>query len=295
MGMAAQAVVLIGALALAYEWASLRTRWSRWRGAAFMAGCALLVLGFATATHTVTGHMRQHLLIAMIAPIGLVLGAPVTLLLRTLPVGAARALTRLLRTRYARFVAHPVTALALTLGGLPLLWSPTAGHHPLVQLHFVLAGVLFAWVIAGPDPAPHRPSVRTRLIVLGVAIAAHATFSQVLYAGGDPDRQAGATLMYYGGDLAEILLAFAVVQSRPGRREPWPARDSDWPGRVRPPGIRATWSSWMRSRSSRCGAGWLGWRRGSGRPSWPPSRTPIPATSPPTSPAAPPSATGSSG
>jgi putative membrane protein len=216
--MAAQAVVLIGALALGYEWASLHTRWNRWRGAAFMAGSALLVLGFATGAHTFTGHMRQHLLIAMVAPIGLVLGAPVTLLLRTLPVGAARVVTRLLRTPYARFVAHPVTTLALTLGGLPLLWSGTAGHHPLLQAHFVLAGTLFAWVIAGVDPAPHRPRVRTRLIVLGVAIAAHATFSQLLYATGDAERQAGATLMYYGGDLAELLLAFAVVQSRPGGR-----------------------------------------------------------------------------
>ena len=32
------------------------------------------------------------------------------------------------------------------------------------------------------------------------------------------DRQAGATLMYYGGDLAELLLAFAVVQSRASAR-----------------------------------------------------------------------------
>jgi putative membrane protein len=93
------------------------------------------------------------------------------------------------------------------------------------MIHFVLSGGLFAWVVAGPDPAPHRPSVPMRLVVLGVAIAAHATLSQLLYAGvwvqipsGVADRQAGATIMYYGGDVAELLLAFAMVQSRTTRK-----------------------------------------------------------------------------
>ena len=122
--------------------------------------------------------------------------------------------TRLLRTRVVRVVTHPGVALVLTVGSLPLLWSASVLHHPALQLHFVVSGCLFTWVIAGADPAPHRASVRTRLVVLGLAIAAHATMSQLLYATGDADRQAGATVMYYGGDVAELLLAFAVIQSR---------------------------------------------------------------------------------
>jgi putative membrane protein len=220
--------------ALAYEWLSLRVPdWSRWRAAAFAGGAAVLATGLALPAHDFTGHALQHLLVAMVAPLGLVLGAPVTLLLRTLPVGAARRLTRVLRSRPARVGAHPVTALLLTTGGLAVLHL-TALYarsltdpvlHQAVTIHFVLSGYLFAWVIAGADPAPHRPSAAARLVLLGVAIAVHATLSQLLYAGvlvqvpaTTADRQAGATLMYYGGDVAELLLALAVVQSRGATR-----------------------------------------------------------------------------
>jgi putative membrane protein len=237
--------LLVVLIALAYEVLSLR--FSPWRGAAFMAGCTALLIGLAMPVAGFADHMTQHVLIGMVAPLGLVLGAPVTLLLRVLPVRAARRLTRILRSRPARILTHPVTALTLTVGGLAALYlTPLyaqAGHHPLVHLHVVLSGFLFAWVVAGADPAPHRPSVTVRLVVLGVAIAAHATLSQLLYAGAYvqipatvADRQAGATIMYYAGDLAELLLAFAVVQSRAtGRRvaaAAWPGRVTGWPGRV---------------------------------------------------------------
>ncbi|HEY0700834.1 MAG TPA: cytochrome c oxidase assembly protein, partial [Micromonospora sp.] len=55
--------------------------------------------------------------------------------------------------------------------------------HHVVHAHFLAAGYLFCWVIAGPDPSPHRASVPVRLVVLGVAVTAHATLSQLLYAG----------------------------------------------------------------------------------------------------------------
>ncbi|GAA3953601.1 cytochrome c oxidase assembly protein [Actinoplanes auranticolor] len=227
--------VLVALIALGYEWRSLRVAgWSPWRGVAFQTGAAVLIVGLALPVHDFTGHASQHLLVAMVAPLGLVLGAPVTLLLRTLPVRTARRLTRLLRSRPARALAHPVTALVLTTGGLVALYlTPLYARmltdpalHQVVTIHFVLSGFLFAWVVAGADPAPHRPSVPARLVLLGVAIAAHATLSQLLYAGAyvqvpatAADRQAGADLMYYGGDVAELLLAFAVVQSRAATRK----------------------------------------------------------------------------
>lgn len=95
------------------------------------------------------------------------------------------------------------------------------------HLHFFLAGYLFASSIAGPDPAPHRPSVPARLVVLGVAVAGHAVLAQLVYAGVLPhvqapahDLRAGADLMYYAGDIAELLLALAMVSTwRPHPRE----------------------------------------------------------------------------
>ncbi|MEV4639913.1 cytochrome c oxidase assembly protein [Actinoplanes sp. NPDC049548] len=222
-------VLAVLAAALGYEWLSLRARvWNPWRGAAFTAGCAVALAGLGMHAHGAAGHMGQHLLVGMVAPLGIVLGAPVTLLLRTLPVTAGRRLTRVLRTAPVRFLISPVVALVLSAGSLVLLHlTPLLAYamsdpflHSALLVHFLLAGCLFAWVIAGPDPAPHRATVRTRLVVLAVAVAVHATLAQLMYAGTlvrtpgtDADRQTAATLMYYGGDLAELLLAFGVFQS----------------------------------------------------------------------------------
>lgn len=61
---------------------------------------------------------------------------------------------------------------------------------------------------------------------LGVAIAAHAVISQLMYGGFWVDVHApihqvrtGAEIMYYGGDIAELLLAAALVATwRPEHR-----------------------------------------------------------------------------
>ncbi|MFF8478888.1 cytochrome c oxidase assembly protein [Streptomyces sp. NPDC015414] len=205
--------------------------WSRWRTGWFL--CGNFLLGGALlppvapfAYEDFRGHMAQHMLIGMYAPLALVLAAPITLLLRTLPAARGRQLTTVLHSPPARVIAHPAVALALSTGSLALLYftplynatmdSPVA--HWLLHAHFLLSGCLFAYVIAGPDPAPSRPTVRARLVYLGVAIAAHAVISQMMYGGfwvdihtPIPQVQAGAEIMYYGGDIAELLLAAALV------------------------------------------------------------------------------------
>jgi putative membrane protein len=201
-------------------------RWSRWRGAAFLGGLCVLVVALGLPGHGFRAHMARHLLLGMVAPVGLVLGAPVTLLLRTLPRDRARALTRVLHGPPLRVLAHPVTALLLNPGGLvalyltPLYAATTTRPwlNAAVHAHVLASGYLFAWVIAGPDPAPRRPGVPTRLFVLGAAVAAHATVAQLIYAGApavlpvdEADRRAAGDLMYYGGDLAELLLAMALL------------------------------------------------------------------------------------
>ncbi|MDQ0717260.1 putative membrane protein [Streptomyces luteogriseus] len=213
--------------------------WSRWRTGCFLGG--ILLLGVALlppvapfAHEDFRGHMVQHLIIGMYAPLALVLAAPVTLLLRTLPASRGRRLTAVLHSPPARVIAHPAIALALSTGGLAVLYftplynaiTADPAAHWLLHAHFLLSGCLFAHVIAGPDPAPARPGVRARLVYLGVAIAAHAVISQLMYGGFWADIhapidqvQGGAEIMYYGGDLAELLLAAASVATwRPERR-----------------------------------------------------------------------------
>ena len=212
--------------------------WSHGRTISFLTGCALLLLAVVPALSPfpegdLRGHMHQHLLLAMYAPLGLVLGAPITLLLRTVRASHGRRLTRAFRWPLIQFVTHPIAAVILNLGGLAALYlTPlyvaTAGNpalHHLVHVHFLAAGCLFAWVIAGPDPAPHRPSVPTRLVVLGVAILGHAILAQLMYAGALVSIPASAQelrgagdLMYYGGDIAELLLAMAMLSTWRPRR-----------------------------------------------------------------------------
>ncbi|MFJ9721614.1 cytochrome c oxidase assembly protein [Streptomyces sp. NPDC101209] len=215
--------------------------WSRRRTTAFLTGTALLGLALLPplarlAHEDFRGHMAQHMLIGVYAPLALVLAAPVTLLLRTLPTARARQLSAVLHSPPVRVLAHPAVPLALSTGSLAVLYftplynttthSPTA--HWLLHAHFLLSGCLFAYVIAGPDPAPSRPGVRARLVWLGVAITAHSGVSQMMYGGfwvdiraPVPQVQAGAEIMYYGGDIAELLLAAALVATwRPEPRRP---------------------------------------------------------------------------
>ncbi|GAA2340559.1 cytochrome c oxidase assembly protein [Streptomyces cuspidosporus] len=215
--------------------------WAGRRTASFLAGCALLAVALlpplAPFAHgDFRGHMAQHLLIGMYAPLALVLGAPVTLLLRTLPAHRARRAAGLLRTRPLRLLAHPATALALSTGGLVVLYCTplydATAHRPLahglLHAHFLFSGYLFAWAVAGPDPGPTRPGVPARLVFLGVAVALHATLAQLMYGGfliavhaPIPQVRGAAQLMYYGGDIAELLLAAALVATwRPARRRP---------------------------------------------------------------------------
>jgi putative membrane protein len=207
--------------------------WSGWRAAGFIFGLVLVGVAVSPALHALgqqdpRGHMIQHLLLGMFAPLALVLAAPVTLLLGELPVACRGTVRRLLRSRVLHGLAHPATAAVLDMGGLYLLYltplygvSTTNGlAHHVVNLHFLLAGCLFTWSIAGPDPAPRRPGITVRALVLVAAGAAHAYLAKLLYArapelppGSSYDLgqvQAAAQLMYYSGDLAELALAVAL-------------------------------------------------------------------------------------
>ena len=245
---------LVAAATLAYLVMARRQRassrgWSGWRTGAWLAGSAVLALG-TLSTHLpfamggVRQHMVEHLAIGMLAPIGLVLGAPLSLLLRSVPAAWARRVALALHAGPLRVIAHPVTALALNVGGTAALYfTPlyaTVEAHPalhgLVHAHLLAAGCLYCWVVAGPDPAPHRPGVPARLVVLGVAIALHSALAQLLYAGvgvavpGPAHELRGAAeLMYYGGDVSELLLAFALVTTwQPVRRPRRPRAVTSW-------------------------------------------------------------------
>ncbi|MFG3438250.1 cytochrome c oxidase assembly protein [Nonomuraea sp. NPDC047897] len=208
-------------------------RWSPWRTASWLAGCVLTGVALSPLVPPGdVGHMVRHLLLGMFAPLGLIMAAPVTLLLRVAPRRLARRLTRLLRTRVVHVLTHPVTAALISVGALyvvtltPLYAASMANPrlHHLVDHTYLATGCLFTWAVAGPDPAPHRPGVPTRVAVLIGAAAAHGWLAKHLYAT-LPGFQQAAQVMYYGGDVAALLLAvalFAAWYRRAGRRRPAP-------------------------------------------------------------------------
>ncbi|GGT39657.1 cytochrome c oxidase assembly protein [Nonomuraea spiralis] len=227
---AAPALVVL----ITYAVLATRTAWSRWRTASFVGGGALLTVALtdpvaSLATTDLRGQTLQHLLIGMLAPLALVMGAPVTLLLRSLPVAYARRVTRALRGTAVHLLANPWTALALSAGGTAALYcTPLYGFVPvpLAHAYVLLTGYLFAWVVAGPDPAPRRPPMPVRVAVLAVAAAAHAGLSQLMYAARtDPPVPAGqlrgaVEIMCYGGDVCGLLLALALAVTWRLRRDP---------------------------------------------------------------------------
>ncbi|WP_460775383.1 cytochrome c oxidase assembly protein [Microbacterium sp. GXF7504] len=219
--------------AVAYVWAVLGTRrrgrpWPWHRTACWLLGLGAAASGFvgplADAAHgDFVAHMGAHLLVGMLAPLLLVLAAPVTLALRALDVVPARRLSRILRSGPATFLTHPVVAAALSVGGLWLVYTtPLHGWmredpllHLVVMLHLLLAGLLFTAAIAPVDPSPHRASFPVRAGVFVAAVAAHGILAKSLYAAppsGVPvaDGMAGARLMFSGGDVIELALAVVL-------------------------------------------------------------------------------------
>lgn len=240
-GASALWLLVLVSLGVGYVLAVRRVRrrgrtWSALRTAAFLAGLLLVALGVAgplaeSGARDLRWHMGQHLLVGMVAPIGLVLGAPLTLILRASSPAIARPIARLLRTPLVHGLTHPALAVVSNVGGMMVLYATplyaamqrSALLHQLVHLHFVVAGCLFTWVIAGPDFAARRPTHRVRLGVLFASMALHGTFAKLMYARGWPagtshgldELREAAQWMYYGGDLAECLLAAALLASWP--------------------------------------------------------------------------------
>ena len=176
--------------------------WPVGRTIAFACGVALI--DFATsgglgvyALFSFEYHMLAHMVLGMLAPIGLVLGAPITLALRTLPQGRTPeergvrgTLIAFLHSRYSIILTNPLTALALFDGSLFVLYftnlfgnlMQSHAGHLFMTIHFLLAGFLFFHVIIGIDPNPRKIPHLVRIVILFGAMSIHAFFAIALLA-----------------------------------------------------------------------------------------------------------------
>ncbi len=136
-------------------------------------------------------HMISHMALAMMAPVLLVLGGPITLALRVIPAahgggrGPREWIIWGLHSPVTRFLTMPGYVLFIYTIGLyglyytslyATLMSTHLGHFAM-QVHFLLAGYLFYWVIIGVDAAPRRLGYPARLILLMASLVIHSFFA----------------------------------------------------------------------------------------------------------------------
>jgi putative membrane protein len=233
-----------------YLWGALRLRR---RGDRWPVGRTLLFLlpgvgGLAAVTVTgVAGyddtllsvHMVQHMVLTMVAPIFLALGAPVTLALRVLPRRSRRVLQSVLHSRIARLLTFPlvafgfmvVTPFALYFSDLYRLTLEHEWLHELTHVHFVLVGCLFFWPLIGLDPLPGRWPYAGRALLMFLSTPFHTVLGLTIMQstellGGDwypslglswadpaADQRAAGGILWAGGELVSVtMLAVLVVQ-----------------------------------------------------------------------------------
>jgi len=223
----------------------LQARGDRWpvgRTAAFLAGGLgsvglALLSGLAAYDDTLfSAHMVQHMILIMVSPIFLALGAPVTLALRTLPAGPRRFLLAVLHSRPASVLAFPLVGFAFfTLSSYALYftgWYEVTLRHPLLHevmhAHFLTVGCLFFWPLLGLDPVPGRVAYPFRAMLMFVSLPFHAFLGLTImqsarviagdyYATSAPgidhlaDQEVGGGLIWAAGDLVALLMLGVLV------------------------------------------------------------------------------------
>ncbi len=210
--------------------------WSWLAGLAVLLVATQSVIG-AYDTTLFTVHMAQHLLLTMVAAPLLLLGAPVTLLLRAASSEVRQDLILpVLHSRMVRLLSHPIVAWTQFAA---IMWAShftglfdAALEDPLIHLleHALYVGsaLLFWWPVIGADPAPRRLSHPMRLgyllvgmpfsSFLGLAIFSASSVLYEHYAtlerawGQTPleDQAWAGGIMWAGGDLV-FLLAMVVT------------------------------------------------------------------------------------
>lgn len=174
-------------------------RWPIGRLVSWLIGMALLAwctnAPIAAYSQVSVGlHMVQHMTMTMLTPIFLVLGAPATLALRALrPAhgperGPREWLVWLLGSPVTRVLTSPFYVFAVYVLGLYILYfTPLFGWlmgshvgHVVMEMHFLISGYLFAWILIGIDPRPRPLPYWGRLLLLLLALAVHGFFAVAL-------------------------------------------------------------------------------------------------------------------
>jgi cytochrome c oxidase assembly factor CtaG len=248
--------LLISAVATAYLVAASRpsprgNRWPPARTASFIGGLALFAVAvqspLAIYDELAWVHSAQHLVVMMVVPPLLVLGSPVTLLLRTVSPRARREIVGILQDPAMKKVSGRVAGIGLMLeyhGTMFLVmltplyaWSL---HHEAVHVathaYLFTCGLLFWMPLVGRDPAGFRPPRWAKFAMVATGLPAYLALGLLVGTRDSPlsglgslaDTQAAGWVLGAGG-VALTLGGLALVAAqgtdwRAGSRAPWSQR-----------------------------------------------------------------------
>ena len=218
-----------------------------WRAATFIAGLLTLWIALASPMDVfngfvLTAHMLQHMLLMMIAPPLILLGAPLIPMVRGLPIFAAREfagpfLNWSVAKRVGSLLTNPVFALLL-MGAVMFAWHTPALYelalrspswHQTEHACFLIASLIFWWPVVQPWPSrsqwPRWAMVPYLLIadLQNTALSAILVFSdRVLYPSYSTvprlfrfsaleDQVAAGSIMWVVGSLAFIVPAIVIA------------------------------------------------------------------------------------
>jgi putative copper resistance protein D len=241
------AVMLVVAAGLyLYGVHRLRARGDKWPlsrtvlflGAGLGSIAAVTVSGLhAYDTTLVSVHMVQHMVLSMVAPIFLALGAPITLALRVLRGAPRRRLLALVHSRVARVLSFPLVAYAIFVAnpfilyftGLYRLTLENSLAHEVVHAHFILSGCLFFWPLVGLDPLPGRWPYPGRALLMVLSVPFHTVLGLTIMQsttllGGDwypslglswsdpwADQKVAGGILWAGGEFVSITMIGVLV------------------------------------------------------------------------------------
>jgi cytochrome c oxidase assembly factor CtaG len=238
----------VAILAALYLWGVLRVArrhparpWPAWRTGMFLAGLAVIVLATESGIGSYDDvlfwdHMVQHLMLLMVAPVLLIFGQPITLLLHASRNPVHTWAKRVVRSRAASFltwpvfgvVAYAVAVMGAHLTSLANLVETNQTVHNAEHVAFLAVGYLFFLPIIGTEPIRWRLSYPVRFIIL-VLVMPVDTFTGLMLGYGtaaspgvpvgprpawapDPvaDLHTGGAVMWVGGDTLMFGLMMLV-------------------------------------------------------------------------------------
>jgi cytochrome c oxidase assembly factor CtaG len=214
-GFLLEPVFLLGGIVLAAMYVMgvlrLRARGDRWpigRTISWLAGIGVMIwttnAGIALYSQVSVGlHMVQHMTMAMVAPMLMVLGGPFTLALRALRPspgpqrGPREWIVWGLHSPAAKVVTNPLFVFVIfSLSMFVLYFTPTmawlmGSHigHVFMQFHFIGSGYLFAWIIMGVDPVPNPLPYWAKFALVLITLGVHGFFSVIVMMGSEPLAQ----------------------------------------------------------------------------------------------------------